>query len=175
VCAGAVTVRVDASVGIAAAPGHGTTFDDLRRHADVAMDAAKSRDDRVAVYDPDADPYSVRRLEPGAQLPGAISRGELVVFYQPIVDAQDGRPAAVEALVRWRHPGLGLLPPGEFLPIAVRTGMMGPLTEHVLAVAVRDAHGWQQEGLELAVACNLGPSSAADERLPAFVGEVLDR
>jgi diguanylate cyclase (GGDEF)-like protein len=170
---GTVSIRVDGTVGIALCPEHGDTVDTLLKHADVAMYRAKAISERSGVYDPGQDPHTEARLVLASQLPDAIERGELVVHYQPIVAAAGAAVRAVEALVRWNHPTRGLLAPGEFLPLAERTGAIGPLTVFVIREAVQQAHRWDQQGLGIGVACNLASASASDDSLPAMVAATL--
>jgi diguanylate cyclase (GGDEF)-like protein len=170
-----ISVRVEGSVGVALCPQHGEDVDTLLKHADVAMYRAKAASDRVSVYDSERDPYTEERLVLATELQDAIERGELVVYYQPIVAATGDGVRAVEALVRWDHPTRGLLPPSEFLPLAERTGAMGPLTTFVLREAVRQAHEWAAAGIELGVACNLASSSATDDNLPNVIADALER
>jgi predicted signal transduction protein with EAL and GGDEF domain len=172
---GGISIRVDGTVGIALCPDHGDTIDLLLKHADVAMYRAKASAVRVNVYDPQLDPHTEDRLVLASELPDAIDRGELVVYYQPIVDAAGMAVPAVEALVRWNHPTRGLLPPGDFLPLAERTGAIGPLTEFVICEAVRQVHEWDQRGIALGVSCNLASISASDDNLPATVAAALTR
>jgi diguanylate cyclase (GGDEF)-like protein len=172
---GGISIRVDGTVGIALCPAHGDSVDTLLKHADVAMYRAKASATRVNVYDPQLDPHTEDRLVLASELSDAIERGELVVYYQPIVDAAGAGVPAVEALVRWSHPTRGLLPPAAFLPLAERTGAIGPLTEFVICEAVRQAHDWEQRGIELGVACNLASVSASDDSLPATVAAALER
>ena len=171
----ALSVRIDASVGIAVRPDHGLTLEDLLKHADVAMYSAKDTPERVRLYAPDLDPYTEERLLLAGQLQDAIEGGQLVVHYQPIVSAAGGELHAVEALVRWQHPELGLLPPGEFIALAERTGTIGALTRFVIEESVRQAYAWQQRGLDLEVACNLAGASATDMQLPDVVAQALAR
>ncbi|MEA2449405.1 MAG: hypothetical protein QOG63_1337 [Thermoleophilaceae bacterium] len=172
---GTVSIRVEGTVGIALCPDHGETVDTLLKHADVAMYRAKAGSQRTGIYDAQRDPHTEARLVLASQLPDAIESGELVVHYQPIVDAAGAGVRAVEALVRWNHPTRGLLPPGEFLPLAERTGAIGPLTNFVIREAVEQAHRWDQAGLGLGVACNLASVSASDDSLPDLVADTLAR
>ncbi|CAA9481075.1 MAG: diguanylate cyclase/phosphodiesterase (GGDEF & EAL domains) with PAS/PAC sensor(s) [uncultured Solirubrobacteraceae bacterium] len=170
-----VSVVVDASIGIAMAPQDGTTMDTLLKHADVAMYAAKKTANRVCEYTPELDPYSHDRLELGGQLHEAIARGELVLHYQPLVSAADGRIRGAEALVRWQHPDRGLLPPADFLPLAERTGAIGPLTDFVIDRAIKDAADWNRRGMDVEIAVNLAGASASDPRIPDRVAAALER
>ena len=170
-----LSVVVDASIGIAAAPDDGTTMEELLKHADVAMYAAKNTAERVREYTTDLDPYSHDRLELGGQLREAIACGELVLHYQPLVSASDGRIRGAEALVRWQHPERGLLPPGDFIMLAERTGAIGPLTEFVIDAAIRDAAQWRKRGMDLEISVNLASASASDPRIPGRVADALHR
>jgi diguanylate cyclase (GGDEF)-like protein len=170
-----LAVAVEASVGIAVGPEHGRTIEELLQHADVALYAAKDAPGHVATYAPELDTHTPERLALAGELRGAAERAELVVFYQPIVDAPDARVRGVEALVRWQHPVRGLLPPGEFLPLAEGTGTIGEITRFVLEEALRQAHVWREQGLDLEVAVNLASASASDPRLPELVACALER
>ncbi len=170
-----IAVVVDASIGIAVAPDDGTTMDEILKHADVAMYAAKNAAERVREYTWELDPYSHDRLELGGQLREAITRGELVLHYQPLVSAAAGTIRGAEALVRWQHPQRGLLPPGDFLPLAERTGAIGPLTEFVIDQAIRDAADWRRRGMDLEISVNLASASASDPRIPGRVADALHR
>ena len=132
-----VTVQLEASVGIALCPDHGTDVGTLVQRADVAMYEAKREQDRIRVYDAGRDPYSPARLQRIGELRDALADGELVLHYQPKIAVAGGEVTGVEALVRWQHPRHGLLAPAEFLPLAERTGLMGELTRWVVDAALR--------------------------------------
>jgi len=109
------------------------------------------------------------------ELREAIADRQLVLHYQPKRNAQDRQLIGVESLVRWRHPTRGLLPPGEFLPLAERTGLIRPLGEAVLENALRQCHTWQQAGHSVPVAVNMSASDLQDLRTPALTLELLMR
>ncbi len=165
---------VEASIGIALHPDHGSTTETLLQRADIAMYLAKARQHAVEVYAPEHDRHSRRRLGLLADLRTALGNGELVVHYQPQVNLRTGRVETVEALVRWQHPRDGLLSPGDFVPLAERTGLIRPLTTHVLAVALRQAARWRARGLDLAVSVNLSARNLHDPLLSRQVADVLD-
>jgi len=131
-------LSVEASVGYVIAPADGSDVDELLQRADVAMYEAKARHAGVIRYDPGQDRYDAADLGLVAELRRAIDDGALVLHYQPKVDLAEGRVEAVEALVRWRHPVHGLLPPGRFLPLAEQTDLIEPLTDWVLRTALAD-------------------------------------
>jgi diguanylate cyclase (GGDEF)-like protein len=168
-----VTVQLEASVGVALCPDHGTDVTALVRRADVAMYEAKREQARVRVYDAARDPHSPARLQRLGELRTALAGGELVLHYQPKVSVDGGEVTGVEALVRWEHPRHGLLPPAEFLPLAERTGLMGDLTRWVIDAALGQARRWQDEGIEVPIAINLAAANILDVALPDHVAERL--
>jgi EAL domain-containing protein (putative c-di-GMP-specific phosphodiesterase class I) len=147
----------------------------LLREADIAMYRAKSDGSGIARFDPERDAALGRsRLELSAQLRRAIGAGELVLHYQPLVDVCEGRLAGVEALVRWQHPERGLVPPGVFLPLAESTGLIIPLSRHVLATAVAQAAEWNRGGYPVTVAVNLSPRLLQTVDVPQVMDRLLD-
>ncbi len=166
-------VVMDASVGAALSPAHGTDSEALLQRADVAMYQAKQARTGFQVYDPARDRHSRERLSLIAELRRALERDELVLHYQPKVELATGRVAGVEALVRWQHPVHGLRGPGAFLPHAEHTALMRPLTLHVLETALAQLAEWRGAGLDLHVAVNLAVQNLLDLRTPAHVSELL--
>jgi diguanylate cyclase (GGDEF)-like protein len=168
-----VVLDLDASIGIAVYPEHGTDAAQLLQHADVAMYAAKHAHAGFMVYDPAVDQHSPRRLALLGRLRRALEAGELVLHYQPKADLRSGRVVGVEALVRWRHPDQGLLGPGEFIPLAERTGLIHPLTRWVLDAALRQTAEWRRAGRSLSTAVNVSTRCLLDPSLPDQVVERL--
>ncbi len=166
-------LRVGASVGIALGPAHGADGTTLLRRADVAMYAAKRARTGHGLYDPAQDGHSPERLALVGALRAAIEGGALTLHYQPQVDLASGRVCGVEALVRWPHPQRGLIPPDAFIPLAEQTGLIAPLTDWVLAEAVRQGRAWQRAGLLLDVSVNLSMWNLHDAALPARVAGLL--
>jgi diguanylate cyclase (GGDEF)-like protein len=157
-----VSLQVDASIGVAAAPEHGDDDSVLLKRADMAMYAAKSSHTGVEVYDHERDEYSPRRLALASKLRDAIATSQLVLHYQPQVDAASGNVVGVEALVRWQHPELGLVPPLEFVPIAEQSGLIGELTIWVLTNAVRQLAAWRDAGLRIGMSVNVSMRDLRD-------------
>jgi diguanylate cyclase (GGDEF)-like protein len=145
---GGITLDLDASIGIAVYPEHGSDPADLLQHADVAMYLAKQAHVGFLVYDPTVDPHSPRRLALLGGLRRALEDDQLVLHYQPKADLGSGQIHSVEALVRWQHPEHGLLGPGEFIPLAERTGLIHPLTRWVADQPPLVAVDQQQEHAE---------------------------
>ncbi|MCA1599035.1 MAG: diguanylate cyclase, partial [Chloroflexi bacterium] len=168
-------LQIGVSVGIACAAADDTEMemDTLLRHADVAMYAAKQGRRGQQVYDPAQDTYSPERLALIAELRDAIARGGLTLHYQPQVDLASGHVCSVEALVRWPHPVHGLIPPERFIPLAEQTGLIAPLTNWVLAEAIRQGRAWQRAGLLFGVSVNLSMWNLHDPALPDHIAGLL--
>jgi diguanylate cyclase (GGDEF)-like protein len=172
---GGLALRVDASVGIAAYPVHGGTADLLIQRADVALYVAKDLQRGFEFYADEHDDHSPAKLALASELRGAISEGDLVVWYQPVIRLSDMSLAGVEALMRWRHPRRGDLEPGAFVPLAERTGLIRPLTMHALSESLRQAQAWRAEGAWVKVAVNLSPRNLLDGGLTAQIRELLQQ
>ena len=170
-------VRLDlgASVGIALYPDHGADVETLLQHADVAMYVAKEDHSGCELYSSERDEYSPSRLALAADLRRAIDERELLLYYQPKADLESGQIVGVEALVRWQHPTRGLLNPGEFVPLAERTGLIRELTHHVLEAALEQLRRWKEIGLDQSVSVNLSARDLLDVELPARIAELLAR
>src|SRR6185312_6355666 len=168
-----VPLAISASMGVAAFPEHGGDVDTLLRHADVAMYAAKRSDLPFALYDEADNRSDPSRLALIAELRRGLRRRELVLHYQPKARLASGVVDSVEALVRWNHPDRGLVFPDSFIPLAQETGLIRPLTRHVLEEAVRQARAWQRAGLELAVSVNLSARNLLDVEFPDQVERLL--
>jgi diguanylate cyclase (GGDEF)-like protein len=141
----------------------------MLRHADVATEAAKHLHVDVRAYDAAQDQHSAERLGLIADLSRGLERGELILHYQPKRDMV-GTVVGVEALVRWQHPARGLVAPMEFLPVAERTGLVHPLTEQVLDLALAQARTWADAGHPVPVAVNISTRSLLQ---PGFAEQVL--
>ncbi|WP_036392416.1 putative bifunctional diguanylate cyclase/phosphodiesterase [Micromonospora chokoriensis] len=167
-------LAVSASVGIVQCPASETTASELMKAADTTLYWAKAAGrGRWAVYDPERGARDIARSALVAGLPAALDRGEFVLHYQPIVSLLEGTMLAVEALVRWEHPELGLIGPDRFIGLAEETGLIVRLGEWVLRQACADAERWWREFPEarLVVSVNLAARQADD---PAIVGTVAD-
>jgi EAL domain-containing protein (putative c-di-GMP-specific phosphodiesterase class I) len=142
------------------------------KHADLALYRAKSQHTCCEVY-AGQDDTGFDRLGLAAQLRRAIEQGELVLHYQPKLAVGEDGMDAVEALVRWQHPFLGLLGPDAFIPLAEQTNLIKPLTRWVLDEALRQCAAWRASGLDLRMAVNLSTRSLLDRRLPAQIAGQL--
>jgi diguanylate cyclase (GGDEF)-like protein/PAS domain S-box-containing protein len=162
-----------ASVGVAVG-GAGADAEGLLRDADAAMYRAKEQGGgRYEVFDAELRARLVARMATEAALRRALERDELEVHYQPIADLTTGRYMVFEALVRWHHPERGLISPGEFVPIAEETDLIGPIGRWVLEAACRQAAEWNAGDAMVGVSVNVSPRQVTSE-LPGQVRQVLD-
>ncbi len=158
-----VAIDMRASVGIALYPAHGYTVDELLRHADIAARHAKRMESGHAFYAREHDRPT--RFALASALHGAIKNNELVLHFQPKIDAKSGLVTGAETLVRWQRPGHGLVLPGEFIALAERSGLIRPLTQWVLNACLRQCAAWHRRGIALPLAVNFSARTLLDPRL----------
>ncbi|SDE93766.1 diguanylate cyclase/phosphodiesterase [Blastococcus fimeti] len=169
-----VRLHVGVSIGVATAPVPAASVQELLRCADVAMYAAKAGREGVNVYVPDPHGGTGDRLQTMEELRTALTGDELLIHLQPQVACEDGRVVGAEALVRWAHPVRGLLSPAELLPAAERAGLLRPLTDVVLDLALTAAARWW-DTREVPVSVNLSAANVTDPDLPGKVVQALAR
>jgi diguanylate cyclase (GGDEF)-like protein len=169
-----VSVEVDASIGIAVSPAHGTDDSVLLKRADMAMYAAKSAHTGVELYDRERDEYSPRRLALASRLRSAIENGEMLLHYQPQLNAVTNKIDGAEALIRWQHPEYGLVPPMEFVPIAEQSGAIGDLTLWVLDTAISQLVKWRASGIDIGVAIHVSMRNLLDAAIAERITELMD-
>ena len=164
-------LHITASIGIVTYPEDGTDVETLMKKADLAMYHAKqARHDSYQFFKPEMNARAIERQSLEDTLHYAIERQELVLHYQPKFNLATGGIIGAEALIRWRHPQRGLVPPGQFISIAEECGLIVPIGRWVLHEACRQARAWQIAGLPpLCVAINV---SAVELRAPGFVAGV---
>lgn len=167
------TVEVPERFGIAIFPDHGDDPEMLIHRASLAMSVAQHAGSRAVVYAQEYDQRTSRGFELMSQLRYGLERDELIAYYQPKLDLKTFEVVGVEALVRWQHPYRGLMLPGHFITMAEQTGLIKPLTLHMLKTALRQADSWRRAGLEMTVAVNLSAWILQDVRFPDEVAELL--
>ena len=169
--------RVDmgAGIGIACWPQHAEDDDALLVRAEMAMYAAKRRNNGPVTYDPAIDATSAQTLTLISELRQAVERHELRLYLQPKLALEDSRVVGAEALVRWQHPTRGLVPPVQFIPFAEQTGFIRHLTMWVFEEAARHWLSLADEGLQLRLSVNLSTRDLLDMDLPQKFGALLAR
>ena len=167
--------HITASIGISTCPDDSDDVQTLLRNADIAMYRAKEQGrNAFQFYSAQMNIHSLERLTLESSLRRALERNELVLHYQPQIDIRSGRITGVEALVRWQHPELGLVPPGKFITLAEETGLIVPIGEWVLDAACAQHRAWEQVGLgHLRVAVNLSPRQFTQGDLLKSVARIL--
>jgi diguanylate cyclase (GGDEF)-like protein/PAS domain S-box-containing protein len=168
---GDIPIQIDATLGVALYPSHGTSAETLWQHADVALRTAKEKFETHLFYSSKFDHYDPMRLILLGELRSAIEEGQLALHYQPKIDLRTGRTVGVEALVRWQHSTRGLLFPDTFIPLAERSGLINPLTTAVVTGALRQGALFLGAGLPLDIAVNL---SARNLHQAGFARQLLD-
>jgi diguanylate cyclase (GGDEF)-like protein len=164
---------VQVSIGGVLYPEHGSDVDTLIQRADVAMYVSKQKGHDFIVYSPELDQYSPHRLTLMGELRHSIENGDLVLWYQPKVDAKTNKVDSVEVLVRWIHKKHGMIFPDEFISLAERTGLIKNLTLWVLENALKETVSWRAQGLDLDVAVNLSTRNLLDPEFPNVIAELL--
>ncbi|HEX2229893.1 MAG TPA: bifunctional diguanylate cyclase/phosphodiesterase [Candidatus Binatia bacterium] len=160
-------------IGVALYPNHGHSASSLLKCADVALSTARKNNERWLLYSPQFSgsprpPLHLRELRQ------AIVQDQLFVLYQPKIDLRTDRITGVEALTRWRHPVYGLIMPDEFIPLAERTGLIGPLTLWVVNRSLSQCRHWRSEGINLGMAVNLSMWNLESPELPEQIASLLN-
>jgi diguanylate cyclase (GGDEF)-like protein/PAS domain S-box-containing protein len=168
-------ITVSCSVGISVFPEHGVDGETLIKNADTAMYSAKEKGrNNFQFFTEDMNAQAVERLTLESSLRLALDRKELFLVYQPQMDIASGRIVGLEALLRWQHPELGLVPPDKFIRIAENSGLILPIGEWVLRTACSQARTWQDEGLPaLSVAVNVSAIQVRQEGFCKLIRRVL--
>jgi diguanylate cyclase (GGDEF)-like protein/PAS domain S-box-containing protein len=169
-----IPIVIEASIGIALSPDHGENPDSLIQRADIAMYVAKEKKTGYTLYSSEVDRHSPRRLALLGELRDAIENDHLFLVYQPKIHLKTSRITGVEALVRWRHPQYGIVPPDQFITVAEHSGLIRPLTQWVLKTALHQCGTWHQEGKRLTMAVNLSARNLEDPNLPDQISQLLN-
>jgi diguanylate cyclase (GGDEF)-like protein len=164
-------IPIEASIGIAIAPDHGSRSDDLLKSADLAMYAAKADGRRTyRFFTPELNARLKKRRQLELDLRQAVANGELEVHYQPLVDLSSNEVDGCEALLRWRHPEHGMISPAAFIPVAEETGLINEIGEWVLDRACAEAANWPAH---IRVAVNVSPVQFRSQTLPLRIASAL--
>jgi len=167
---------LSATAGISVYPVDGTSADLLIDRADAAKNHAKAEGrGRYQFYTSAINARAFERLSMENNLRKALQQEQFELYYQPKIDIRTGRFAGAEALVRWRHPDLGIVSPANFIPIAEETGLIVPLGEWIIRAACRDIAAWRGQGFnDVRVAVNISPMQFASAELPILLSQALE-
>jgi diguanylate cyclase (GGDEF)-like protein/PAS domain S-box-containing protein len=167
--------RVTASIGISLYPQDGEDEQTLMKNADIAMYHAKQEGrNNFQFHSEQMDTHTLARLALESSLRRALERNEFELHYQAKIDLATSRMTGMEALLRWKHPDLGMVPPAQFIPIAEETGLIGPIGQWVIRTACQQNKAWQDRGFPpMRVAVNLSPRQLTDEGLPDSIAAIL--
>jgi diguanylate cyclase (GGDEF)-like protein len=168
-------VGISCSVGIALYPD-GCSQSKLIARADVAMYAAKrAGGSRHCFYTPAMDSDAQQNFDLVRDLRQAMAASQLELYFQPKIDAKSGKVTAAEALLRWQHPTRGLVMPDQFIPLAERSGLIGPLGNWVIEAACKQARAWRERGLRMRVAINLSAFQMRQDDIADRIADALQR
>lgn len=171
---GLIEVYTGCSIGIALCPEHGCDLDSLIRNADTAMYVAKELGKRTfSVFSPEMNKRVAEYMWLDTNLRKGLEQNQLVVYYQPKINAHSGEAHSVEALVRWDSPERGLIPPLQFISYAEESGLIAPLGQWVLKTAAKQAADWQRQGINLRVAVNLSARQLVDDSVVDVLLQIL--
>ena len=166
-------VGYGASLGVACCPEHSDDQGTLLQKADAAMYSAKNSGGGYVIYNPNVEREVQRDPAFKQELRDGIERGEMVLYYQPLISLVTTRCVGAEALLRWNHPTRGQLAPDDFIPLAEGSGLIRPLTAWVLRMALQQCAAWQTRGLNLRVSINLSTRNLLDPNFASQVAELL--
>ncbi|HCS07416.1 MAG TPA: hypothetical protein DIW67_09805 [Pseudomonas sp.] len=168
-------VSLEICMGIAAYPINGQSVEELISRAALARRDAAALPGYLQVYQQDRDLAHQRQIQLIRDVRSAASESELFLLYQPKLDIRSGHVHQAEALLRWRHPELGVVSPAEFIPLAERTGSMPLLTHWVIEEGVRQLAEWNRKGLHLQLSLNISAADLQGEDLQLSVDALLSR
>jgi diguanylate cyclase (GGDEF)-like protein len=168
-------VFISCSIGIAILDQSDRNAEDVLRNADIAMYRAKLEGkSRYMMFDPSMETHTRSTFQLTSDLRRAAEREQFELYYQPVISLSSGKIKGFEALLRWRHGERGMISPGEFIPIAEESGLMGEIGDWVLRMACRQNRIWQDSGYEgLSVAVNVSARQFYEQRLAGTIREIL--
>ncbi len=166
--------ELSASIGVSLAPEQADDVSTLMRYADIAMYHSKMELKGVSIYDSSFDSHSPKRLELMGALGTAIREEQLCLHFQPKIRLQDNTVYGFEALLRWVHPEIGCVPPGEFVPIAEMSSVIHPMTYWVLENTIKQCSEWRRDGYKVTVAMNLSARNLLNDDIVGDLSNLLE-
>jgi EAL domain-containing protein (putative c-di-GMP-specific phosphodiesterase class I)/GGDEF domain-containing protein len=170
---GDLAIDTAVAIGVALAPGHGTSAALLLRRAEIAQQTASHSTGRATVYRAEIDPHRPELLSLMSDLRHGLQHGELHLHYQPKLDLATRRINGAEAVIRWQHPTRGMIQPDSFVGLAEETGNIRHLTRWALRAGIDQAAAWQRQGLAMRVSVNLSVRDLSDTELPELLHTML--
>lgn len=169
-------LHLSISIGVSLYPQGGHELDQLLRQASIALSQAKKERQRIKLFTEAMGIESLKRVNVERELRRAIENKEFLLYYQPLINAKTGKLEALEALIRWNHPGQGILYPTSFIGIAEETGLIIPIGEWVIEEACWQNQKWQAEGfLSVPISVNLSPCHFQQKGIVAYIQQVLHK
>lgn len=168
-------LTIDSSFGVAAYPEHAHNEVQLMQFADIALKRSKEYLSGFEIYDPNLDPFSVKRLMITSHMRHAIERHEFSLHFQSKVEGADNRPHSAEALIRWNHQEHGFISPAEFIPLAEKTGYIREITQWVINEALCQMAEWKKRGIEIPVSINISAHNLLDPNFVQSIAELSDK
>ncbi|MFK5949398.1 MAG: EAL domain-containing protein [Methylococcales bacterium] len=168
------SLEIEVAIGIALYPDHGDEPKILLQHTDIAMRVAKNEATGFSIYNPESDPFCLRRLKLHGELRQAINEKSFALYYQPKIDIKTNRITSVEALARWQHPVDGMIAPDDFIPMIEQSGLIQPFTLWVLEQAIEQCKHWTDTGIDISIAVNLSTRNLLDPDLPGNIAKLLE-
>lgn len=165
--------EISASIGISMSPTQAQDVSTMMRYADVAMYRAKTEMSGLSLYSAEYDPHSPKRLAMMGEVGRAIREDQLCLHFQPKVSLVTRQFYGFEALLRWNHPELGFVPPGDFIPIVEMTSLIHPMTAWVLENSIAQCRVWHDKGMHVSVAVNLSARNLLDDNMPKQIMRLL--
>ncbi len=174
--AGGHTLFASVSIGIALAPDDGETFESLLQKSETAMYKAKEMGrNTYCFYTNRMNADMAEQLKLQSDLLQAVDQDEFILYYQPQIDLVNGRIIGAEALIRWHHPQMGMVPPMKFIPMAESSGAIVRIGQWVIKEACRQASLWHQRGIDITIAVNISPIQFKRGNLEGVVREALEK
>ena len=168
-----ITLTIDAAIGVALFPEHATTTDDILIAADVAMYKSKFNQQPYSIYDPQYNYHAKRNLAISNDLKQALNKNQFLLQYQPKVSLKDNMVTSLEALIRWQHPTLGLVPPDEFIPILENSSLIKPVTMFTIETAILKQKELQNHCKNISIAVNISAKLLSDHTLVDDINNLL--
>jgi diguanylate cyclase (GGDEF)-like protein len=170
-----IQYELGSHVGVAVFPDSGDNAEALLRHTDVALNTAKVTGKDYVIYEESDDSYSVHQLSLLGDLRKAIKEKQIQLFYQPKVNIKNSQVTSVEALIRWRHPNLGLVLPDRFIPLIEPTTLIHPLTLCVIEAAIEQSAAWRKSAINIPIAINLSARNLLNAELPDLIQRMVQK